>query len=118
MSARPTLQEMRSRPQDDFIELRRAARQDVSFRAEMRAGDAAGLKIHIVDISELGFRARCDNCPQSGSIQVELPGLGFISARIVWSLGGRIGGEFARPLEPALYHKMLYSAPHQSPWHD
>ena len=109
-AARPLLQNMR-------IETRRAERDEVSFRSELIDGDRDGVQIHVVDISPLGFRARCDTCPESGSVQIALPGLGFITARVVWALGGRIGGEFSRPIEPALYRRVLNSAPQQSSWH-
>ena len=109
-ATRPLLQNMR-------IDGRRAERDEVSFRSELREG-AKTLPVHVVDISPLGFRARCETCAPAGSIQLGLPGLGFISARVVWAVGGRIGGEFARPIDAALYRKMLDCAPEQESWHD
>ena len=110
-AARPLLQNMPTNA-------RRVERDEVSFRSELRHGDGADASIHVVDISPLGFRARCETCPAGGPVQVKLPGVGFITARVVWALGGRIGGEFSRPIDPDIYRRVLNAAPQQASWHD
>ncbi len=100
------------------IESRRAERHEVSFRSELRDGDTPGLPIHVVDISTSGFCARRPSGSKLGPTRVKLPGVGFIAAQIVWSLGGRIGGQFSRPLDPEVQQQILRSAPQQHSWQD
>ena len=48
-------------------------------------------------------------------VAVKLPFVGARTARVVWSLGGRVGGEFIEPISPAIYGRVLASAPLDRP---
>jgi hypothetical protein len=101
------------------IEGRRAARDIVSFRAALD-GPGVRASVLMVDISPLGFMSRTSAPLATGDlIAVNLPVVGARAARIVWSLGGRVGGEFSETIPPLAYTRMLASAPTDLPnWND
>lgn len=95
---------------------RRAARDAVSFRTRLRRVPTGAIDIHMVDLSPLGFMARTSAALATDeTVEIELPALGHCRARVVWSLGGRIGGEFSTPIPPDRYAKVLASAPAAPP---
>jgi hypothetical protein len=101
------------------IEGRRAAREIVSFRAALD-GPGVRASVLMVDISPLGFMSRTSAPLATGDlIAVNLPVVGARAARIVWSLGGRVGGEFSETIPPLAYSRMLAGAPRDLPnWND
>jgi hypothetical protein len=102
---------MASRVQD-LAEVRSEPRDEVHYRA--RAYDAAGraTAMLIVNISPGGLMARCDEPHEPGAaIRVTLPMLGQVAGRVRWSLGGRIGCQFDRPIAPRDYHSLLAILP-------
>ncbi len=78
------------------------------------------MSVLMVDISPLGFMSRSLAALTPGDIvAVKLPVIGPRSARVVWALGGRVGGEFLEfiPAEP--YARMLAHAPRDTPaWNE
>lgn len=102
------------------IESRRAARDIVSFRAPFDMPNGGRATALFVDISPFGFMSRTAAELQTGDIvTVKLPFVGARAARIVWSLGGRIGGEFLEPIIPPSYARMLACAPNDRPnWNE
>jgi hypothetical protein len=102
------------------IEGRRAPRDIVSFRAPLDGPGGMRVSVLMVDISPLGFMSRSDAALAPGDVvAVKLPAVGARKARIVWSLGGRVGGEFLEfiPAEP--YARMLARAPRDTPtWNE
>ncbi len=55
----------------------------------------------LVNISSRGFMAETKAIIEAGSrIWLTLPGPGRVNALVVWTRGGRIGGEFAQPIDP------------------
>ena len=102
------------------IESRRAARDIVSFRAPLDGpGGVRGTAL-MVDISPLGFMSRTLAPLAAGDmIAVKLPVVGARAARVVWSLGGRVGGEFIETIPAHIYTRLLASAPNHTPnWNE
>ena len=89
-------------------EMRRAERHAVCYRCEI-AGAGPGLVSGLmVDISALGCMLRSSFAFEQGSmVTFILPVAGRCEARVVWSIGGRVGMEFTRPFEPAPFLAML-----------
>jgi hypothetical protein len=54
----------------------------------------------MLDLSELGFRARCDARLRSGAtVSLEVPGLGLVEAQVEWQRGDEFGARFYAPLD-------------------
>ncbi len=87
-------------PMDD----RAIPRDEVHYRARAVGPDGKMLSLLIVNMSALGLMARCDHRLASGErLQVDLPGVGVRSAKVCWSLGGRIGCECEAPISLEAY---------------
>ena len=102
------------------IEGRRAQRDIVSFRAPLDGPAGMRTTVLIVDISPLGFMSRSAAPLSPGDIvAVRLPVVGARAARIVWSMGGRVGGEFVETIASDHYRRMLVNAPNDAPsWNE
>ena len=102
------------------VESRRVARDIVSFRAPLDGPAGMRISVLMVDISPLGFMSRSDAPLTPGDVvAVKLPVVGPRKARIVWSLGGRVGGEFLDFIPGDLYARMLSRAPNDKPaWNE
>lgn len=88
----------------DFIDKRAHKRVPVFHRTRAAGPDGQPLSLVIVDLSPSGLMARCDHRLASGErLQVDLPGVGVRSAKVCWSLGGRIGCEFDAPINLEAY---------------
>jgi hypothetical protein len=98
------------------IESRRAPRDIVSFRVPLDGPAGMRVSVLMVDISPLGFMSRSSAALAPGDVvAVKLPGVGNRAARIVWSLGGRVGGEFLDCIDQASYARLLANAPNDRP---
>lgn len=78
---------------------RRTSRTDVSIAAAIRDREGAIADARIVNISASGFMAvsetpYCERAP----VRVELGGLGWARATVVWALGDRFGAVFLTPI--------------------
>jgi transposase len=90
-----------------FVDMRRSVRACVSLEATMRELGSSGTKAHVLNLSIDGFMAETDGCFTTGSyIWIKLPGVGPISAKVIWSRGGRVGGRFTAPLFPEDHHSL------------
>ncbi|MBB5687231.1 PilZ domain-containing protein [Sphingobium boeckii] len=93
------------------IDQRRAERSDVFYPTQMRRksppfGDSVAA--NLVNISRLGFMARVMLDAMDGKlVSIDLPGIGELKARQVWSMENTIGGEFLNPIDPAVYEGLL-----------
>jgi hypothetical protein len=88
----------------DFIDKRAHKRVPVFHRTRAAGSDGQPLSLIIVDLSSNGLMARCDHRLANGErLQVDLPGVGVRSAKVCWSLGGRIGCEFDAPINLEAY---------------
>jgi len=89
-------------------EMRRFSREDVCFRCELAGPDFEPANGLIVNISPMGCMIRCTRDVELGTfVSFVLPVAGRIEARIVWSIGGRMGLEFAEEISAAAYLPML-----------
>ena len=87
---------------DTGIEPRRCEPR-VPLEAEfpLRQLGQTAVDARLVNISSRGFMAEIRALIETGvRIWLTLPGLGRINALVVWARNGRIGGEFAQPIDP------------------
>jgi len=94
-----------------YAEQRRAPRDEVALPTRMLTMDNKASDVLLVNISPLGFMAREYGQTAKGTlVRLALPRLGQVSARVVWSLGGRVGAEFIKPIDSYAYAAMLNAA--------
>lgn len=57
----------------------------------------------MLDLSEHGFRARCDVRLRTGSgVSIEIPGAGMVEAQVEWQRGNEFGARFYQALDLAV----------------
>lgn len=80
---------------------RRDERSDCEAPIALREMGAFPSHAKLINISARGFMAEVSGDFESGArVWLLLPGRRRVSARIIWSKAGRIGGEFADPIDP------------------
>ncbi len=80
---------------------RREPRHDVFAEVPLRQLGQTSVEARLINISSRGFMAETKAVIDSGSrIWLTLPGPGRVNALVVWARNGRIGGEFAEPIDP------------------
>jgi hypothetical protein len=85
--------------QDETDERRRFARLPVQLEAKMRELGASGVEARVLNISEQGFMAVADGRFEVGSrVWLMLPGRERANAVVRWTVGDKIGAEFAEPV--------------------
>ena len=74
---------------------RRAERLALDESTRLQPNSWSSLEIRMLDLSPLGFRARCDArlLPGSG-VTLEIPGLGAVEAQVEWQRGDEFGAHF------------------------
>ena len=83
-------------------------RHEVFHRTSATVPDGGRITVVIVNVSGGGLMARCIDTLEVGDrIDILLPVLGSVKAQIRWSLGGRIGCQFNRPVPTHLYFPFL-----------
>ena len=83
-------------------ERRRHTRLPVVLDGKMRELGASGVEARIVNISETGFMAIADRRFEVGArVWLMLPGRDRANAVVKWTVGDKIGAEFAVPLSLA-----------------
>lgn len=102
------------------LEGRRAHRDIVSFRAPLDGPAGMRTSILVVDVSPLGFMSRATARLAPGDhVTVKLPVVGDRAARIIWAMGGRVGGEFVEAIDDRHYDRLLANAPRDKPaWNE
>jgi len=96
---------------EEYAEQRRAPRDEVSLPARMFDANHQGQDVLLVNISPLGFMVReYGETPKGAVVRLQLPRLGQVAAKVVWSLGGRVGAEFIMPIDEYAYKAMLSAA--------
>jgi hypothetical protein len=94
-----------------YAEQRRAPRDEVALPTRMFSQDNRGGDVLLVNISPFGFMAReYGETPKGTMVRLVLPRLGQVTAKVVWSLGGRVGAEFLKPIDSYAYTAMLNAA--------
>ena len=54
----------------------------------------------MMDLSESGFRARCEARVQAGSaVSLDIPGVGVVEALVEWQRGQQLGARFFQPID-------------------
>jgi len=95
----------------DFAEVRRAPRDEVALPTRMHTQDQLSADVLLVNISPFGFMVReYGATPKGAIVRLALPRLGQVAAKVVWSLGGRVGAEFIKPIDSYAYTAMLNAA--------
>jgi hypothetical protein len=90
---------MKARIAEDQDERRSASRLPVELEARMRELGANGVEARVLNISERGFMAVADARFEVGSrVWLMLPGRERANAVIKWTVGEKIGAEFAVPI--------------------
>jgi hypothetical protein len=53
----------------------------------------------MVDLSSLGFRARCEaRLRPGGCVSLDIPGVGTVEAQVEWQRGEHFGARFLQPI--------------------
>jgi hypothetical protein len=82
---------------------RRSPRIEASTDVSMRPLGTTAVDARLINISSFGFMAETGADIAPGSrVWLKLPGHSQVNALIVWAKGGRLGGEFAAPIDPLL----------------
>lgn len=92
---------------------RREPRLPVSAPVPLRELGATGVDARLVNISSHGFMAETDADIDAGSrVWLTLPGFRRVNALVVWADNGRLGGQFAEPIDPLkVFHALGKSLP-------
>ena len=79
---------------------RRAERRALEESARLRPNGWSSLEVELIDISEHGFRARCEArvCPGSG-VTLDVAGIGPVDAQVEWQRDGELGARFVTPID-------------------
>lgn len=90
---------IRARIAEDQDERRRATRLPVELDAKMRELGATGVDARILNISETGFMAIANGEFEVGTrVWLMLPGRDRANAVVKWTVGEKLGAEFAEPI--------------------
>jgi hypothetical protein len=82
-----------------FYKQRGDQRRPVDGAAQLSHSGWYKIEVTIRDVSTSGFMAECAEPVRIGSgVELEVPGIGAVSAQVRWQLGGRMGGMFLDPI--------------------
>src|SRR5437868_12529597 len=85
--------------QDQTDERRQFTRVPIELEAKMRELGASGVEARVLNISEHGFMAVTEGQFEVGSrVWLMLPGRERANAVVKWTVGDKIGAEFAEPM--------------------
>jgi hypothetical protein len=91
---------MKARIAEDHDERRRYARVPVELEAKMRELGASGVEAKVLNISQSGFMAVAEGHFEVGSrVWLMLPGRDRANAVVKWTVGDKLGAEFAEPID-------------------
>lgn len=97
---------------DNQPERRRSHRTALRLNAMMREGSKSRVKARVIDISTHGCRIECTSAAADDSwVWLSISGLENQYCRVVWHCQEFIGLEFAKPLNDAVFERLL--ADHQ-----
>ncbi len=90
---------IKARIGEDQDERRRSLRVPVELDAKMRELGASGVEAKILNISETGFMAIANGHFEVGTrVWLMLPGRERANAVVKWTVGDKLGAEFAEPI--------------------
>jgi hypothetical protein len=79
---------------------RRAERRSLSASTRLKPNAWSSVEAAMLDLSELGFRARCEaRLRTGGSVSLDIPGLGVVEAQVEWQRGDEFGARFYTPID-------------------
>ena len=88
-------------PDTGTSERRREARIEAGTDVGLRKFGDDAVDARLVNISSRGFMAECSEPIEKGArVWLTLDGIRPLYARVTWSVDGRLGGEFTRPIDP------------------
>lgn len=95
-----SLKAISARIAEDFHEdRRRSTRHSVGLDATMRELGTTGVEARILNMSDHGFMAIADGCFTVGTrVWLMVPGRERANAVVKWTVGDKIGAEFAMPI--------------------
>jgi hypothetical protein len=80
---------------------RREPRTWISAEISLRELGQTAVQAELINISSRGFMVETKAVIEKGSrVWLTLPGTGRVNALVIWARNGRIGGEFAEPIDP------------------
>ena len=87
---------------DDRVEpRRREPRLGITAEISLRQLGNTAVEATLVNISSHGFMVESKAMITAGSrVWLTLPGVGRVNALVIWARNGRLGGEFAEPVDP------------------
>ncbi len=89
------------------LERRKALRTDITIYTYVQLPNGKQVPIEIVNASAGGVMARASALvPEGTSVKIELPNMGWVTAKTVWSFGEQHGFSFDTPLD-SFYVDML-----------
>ena len=81
---------------------RGARRVSVDEATRLRPNDWSSLEVRMIDISESGFRARCEaKLQRGGLVTLDVQGIGSVEAQVEWQRGDTFGARFIVPIDIA-----------------
>lgn len=81
------------------LDRRELPRQALERVAKLSPNEWSSIQVTLVDLSEHGFRVRCDAMLRVGSfVLIGIAGIGQVSAKVIWRRDGEFGAKFIRPL--------------------
>lgn len=79
---------------------RRADRRTVEAATRLRPNNWSSVEVTVLDLSELGFRARCEaRLRTGGTVSLDIPGVGVVEAQVEWQRADEVGARFYLPLD-------------------
>ena len=88
---------------EDSVERRRGGRVDVDMEARVRELGTTGAAARVLNLSESGFMAETEAELKVGArVWLMLPGQERANAVVRWTAAGRLGAEFAAPIDLAI----------------
>lgn len=79
---------------------RQSPRTELSRSARLRLNEWSRLTIEVANISRDGFNAQADILPKSDAyVTLEVPGIGWVEARVMWLSSDGFGAKFLRPID-------------------
>ena len=82
------------------VQGRKADRLRVDAPARLRPNSWSSVEAQVLDLSSLGFRARCEARVLAGAgISLDIDGIGSVDAQVEWRRGDEFGARFFQPID-------------------
>ena len=82
---------------------RREPRIGIAAEVTLRPLGETAVEARLVNLSSRGFMAETHALVRPGTrIWLTLPAAGRVNALVHWAMNGRLGGEFAQPIDPLM----------------